>query len=332
MNNFFQKFWLRGITALLSIAFNLTLAAQTASTPPVATRVITLGTQGGPLPVSHRAQPANAVVVGDRIYLVDAGNGVMQQLARAGLDYRRIGQIFITHNHDDHNADWGTLMGFQLTAGRSQPVTVYGPYGTESMLKGFLQYYQPNDRIRRADARIASSAVSLLHAHDITSNGLVYADELVKVTAVEVCHYHFDAATRPEMAQDKSFAFRFQTPDKVIVFSGDTGACPALVEFARDADLLIHEVINLELIADSLHKFMGPQAKPDFFNAVMRHMAEDHTTPEDIGKLATAAHVKKVVLSHFTPGRDTDPDSAYVDGVKKFYAGPVVAAKDLMEF
>ena len=84
--------------------------AKDAPNPP-ATRVVTLGTQGGPLPSRNRAQPANAVVVNGAVYLVDAGNGVLRQLTLAGLDYRRVSQIFITHNHDDHNADWGTLMG-----------------------------------------------------------------------------------------------------------------------------------------------------------------------------------------------------------------------------
>lgn len=64
----------------------------------------------------------------------------------------------------------------------------------------------------------------------------------------------------------------------------------------------------------------------------MRHMTEDHTAPEDIGKLAAAAHVKKVVLSHFVPGGESDPDDAYTGGVKKYFSGPVVAAQDLMEF
>ena len=71
---------------------------------------------------------------------------------------------------------------------------------------------------------------------------------------------------------------------------------------------------------------------PSVFQDLMRHMTEDHTVPEAIGKLATAARVKKVVLSHFVPGRDSDPDDAYTDGVKKYFSGPVVAAQDLMEF
>ncbi|MDC8784655.1 MBL fold metallo-hydrolase [Roseateles koreensis] len=307
---------------------------QQAPSPAPGTRVITLGTQGGPLPVGARAQPANAVVVQGRIYLVDSGNGVVGQLRRAGLDYRRVDRIFITHNHDDHNADWGTLMGLQWSTGRRSEIHVYGPAGTEGMLKGYLQYFEPNARIRSADARIAQRPADLFRAHDIRG-GVIYKDDLVTVSAVENCHYHFDSNAAAEAIHDASYAYRFQTPDRVVVFSGDTGKCPVLTEFARDADLLVHEVISLPLMADSLQKFMASQpgkAPPGLFEGLMRHMEEDHTTPEDIGRLARGAKVKKVVLTHFAPGRDADPDEAYVDGVKQHYDGPVIAAKDLMVF
>ena len=302
-------------------------------------RVFTLGTQGGPIRISSRAQPANAVVVGDRIYLVDAGNGVARQLWLAGLDYRRVQQIFITHNHDDHNADWGTLMGLQWTTGRRTPINVYGPKGTESMLQGFLRYFEPNAQIRAGDragdARMSVPPEAVFKAHDINEGGMVFQDERVKVTATEVCHFHFNPSAMPEGGPHKSFAFRFETHDKVIVFSGDTGVCASMTDFARGADLLVHEVISLPLMTERMHKLLDSQPDkplPGVFESLMRHMAEDHTTPEDIGRLAKAAGVKKVVLTHFVPGGDNDPDSAYVDGVKKYFDGPVVAAKDLMEF
>jgi ribonuclease BN (tRNA processing enzyme) len=316
----------------------LTAAAQTAAPAPnpPATRVVTLGTQGGPLPSRNRAQPANAVVVNGAIYLVDAGNGVLRQLTLAGLDYRRVSQIFITHNHDDHNADWGTLMGVQWSTGRRAPVQVFGPAGTEDMLQGFLRYFEPNARIRSADAKMAEAPRNLFRAKDVQPGGVVYQDANVKVSAAEVCHYHF----RPDatgVTNDKALAFRFETADKVIVFSGDTGACgEALVAFAKGADILVHEVVSLPLVEASLRAFMasqpGARPPPGLLEDLMRHMADDHTVPEDIGRLATAAGVKKVVLSHFVPGRDDDPDSAYVDGVKKHFSGPVIAARDLMEF
>lgn len=321
------------LTILASFIPPLVNAAGT-ERPPT-TKIVILGTQGGPVPGIKRAQPASAVVLGDRIYLVDAGNGVVRQLVLARLDYRRIDHIFITHNHDDHNADWGTLMGLQWSTGRATPVHVYGPSGTESMLKGFLQYFEPNAQIRSAEVRRTTTPGQLFRAHDIAAAGLIFQDDLVKVSASEVCHYHFDQSSPPQGGPHKSFAFRFETADRVVVFSGDTGRCPGLVDFARDADLLVHEVVSLPLIAESLRGLMASQrgpAPPSVFENLMRHMTEDHTAPEDVGKLAAAAHVKQIVLSHFVPGGESDPDDAYIAGVKKYFSGPVVAAQDLMEF
>jgi ribonuclease BN (tRNA processing enzyme) len=302
------------VSLLLSSLLAVGAAAQT--------RVVTLGTQGGPLPSVTRAQPANAVVVGDRIYLVDAGNGVARQLVAAGLDYRKVGTVFITHNHDDHDADWGTLLGLQWSTGRRGETHVYGPAGTESMLQGFLQYVAPNARIRMADSPGYPAPQKSWHAHDITTPGLVFRDDRITVTAGENCHY---APGRD--GQDRSWALRFQTPDRVIVFSGDTGRCPQLVEFARGADLLVHEVIDLPLIEQAMRRELPPQIA----EGLMRHMQEEHTTAEDVGRLAAAAQVKKVVLTHVIPGRD-EPDAVYLDAVKKHYGGPAAVARDLMAF
>lgn len=308
----------RALAAALALTAALAAQAQT--------RVVTLGTLGGPFPSLSRAQPASALVVRDRIYLVDAGNGVARQLVAAGLDHRKVDRIFITHNHDDHNADWGTLMGLQWGTGRRGDVHVHGPAGTQSMLQGFLQYFAPNARIRMADSKGMRPPQAMFHAHDIAGPGLVYKDDLVTVTAVENCHFAHGADVQRD-AQDKSFAFRFQTPDQVVVFSGDTGRCPALVEFARDADLLVHEVIDLPLIDAVLRRNLPPQIA----ESLMRHMVDEHTVAEDVGRLAHAARVKKLVLTHVIPGLN-EPDSTFVDPVRKHYSGPVVVARDLMSF
>jgi len=321
--------------AVLGAACTAATAQPEAEVATAVTRVVTLGTQGGPLTTSRRAQPSNAVVVGDRIYLVDAGNGVLRQLAQAGLDYRRIDHIFITHNHIDHNADWGTLMGLQWTTGRSTPVTVYGPTGTEEMLRGYLQYLEPHARIWAEGTPPRRPAREVFAARDIGKAGLVFEDGKVSVTAAVVCHFHFTATSFPPDEVPKAFAYRFETKDRVVVFSGDTGVCPALVDFARGADVLVHEVVSLRLFAESLRRDMASRpggGNPSVFDALLRHMAEDHTSPEDIGRLASAAGVKRVVLTHFTPGGDSDPEEAYTDGVRRHFTGPVVAAEDLMSF
>lgn len=296
------------------------------------TRLITLGTQGGPRINSTRAQPANLVVVNGTNYLFDAGNGVARQLALAKVPIGSIGRIFISHNHDDHNADWGTLMGIEWSLGRKEPIEVYGPRGTEQMLLGFEQFFATNVANRSLRQARPTPPSAVFNAHDIAQDGLVYEDPNVKVTALENCHYHY-AEPQPGYGWQKSYAFRVQTADKVIVFSGDTGACgDKLVAFAHGADLLVHEVADVPAIEARLRNDPSIKYTAAQLEGLMEHMRQEHTNPEDIGRFAQTAAVKKVVLSHLVPGSDDLPDSAYSTGVSMFYKGPVVVAKDLMVF
>jgi ribonuclease BN (tRNA processing enzyme) len=113
----------------------------------------------------------------------------------------------------------------------------------------------------------------------------------------------------------------------VIVFSGDTGKCPAMTEFARDADILFHEVVDLPSIQQLLQRELSPQLAQGLY----QHMVQDHSTAEDVGRLAQDAGVKEVVLTHLIPGRG-EPDSLFIEGVRKHFRGPVRVARDLMSF
>jgi ribonuclease BN (tRNA processing enzyme) len=312
--------------ALLVAAMSQFAVAQQISSK---TTLITLGTQGGPVQNKYRAQPANVLLVNDEPYIIDAGNGISRQLAMAGVPLGRVSQIFITHNHDDHNAGLGTMLGLAWDVGRIAPITVSGPKGTRDMMDGFLRYFEQNREIRRADFPnfYKGTPEQVLNVREIEQAGIIHKDANVQVEALENCHFHFMSVAAAGSA--RSFALRFKTSDKVIVFSGDTGPCEPLVDFAMGADILVHEVINLGLYEAVLKtRPWSPEQRQN----VLRHMQEDHSTPDVIGKLAAKAKVGMVVLSHIIPGADSDPDSAYSDGVSAHYAGAVVVAKDLMRF
>jgi ribonuclease BN (tRNA processing enzyme) len=299
-----------------------------AQQPLAKTTLITLGTQGGPLRSKSRSQPANVLLVNDEPYVIDAGNGVARQLAMAGVPLGRVGQIFITHNHDDHNADLGTMMGLAWTLGRSTPITVHGPKGTRDMMDGFLKFFSANRDIRRSDfpGFYKTMPEQLFNVHEIEGPGVIYKDSNVEVEAIENCHFHFPGSPA---STAKSYALRFKTADRTIVFSGDTGPCEAMVNFAMGADVLVHEVINLELYETMLNtRPFSPEQRQN----MRRHMQEDHATPDEVGKLAASARVRMVVLSHIIPGGEDDPDNAYSDGVAAHYSGKIVVAKDLMRF
>lgn len=297
---------------------------------PATVRLTTLGTNGGAILSKERAQPANLLEVDGKAYLIDAGAGTLRQLAQAGVSPMRIDQIFITHNHIDHNADWPLLMAHAYVVGRRSPMTVYGPAGTVHMRDAFLSFLEPVAATAGRPPPPASELKAVFGAQDI-DEGLVFSDDHVRVTAIENCHYHPPPGPAPHPRQ-RSFSFRFEARGKVVVFSGDTGPCEArLAAFARGADLLVHEVIDVPAVLEVLRAQAGVQYSPAQWAEIEAHMREDHTTPEQVGRLASAAGVKRVVLSHVVPGSTGDPQ-AYVAQVRRFYSGPVSVAHDLQVF
>lgn len=310
-------------------------AALATSAKPVwaqgkTTRLILLGTGGGPTPLPTRNQPASVLLVNNEPYVIDAGNAVGRQLELAGIGLQRVSKIFITHHHDDHNADLGTLMGLAWSNGRSQPIDAYGPPGTKDMITAYKAYFKPNATVRmKYDGRSADPA-KLFAGHDVTT-GAVFSDKNVKVTAAENTHYPNHGHDGAE--HHLSLSYRFETPDRVIVFSGDTAASDELVALAKGADVLVHEVIHVEHTTALFTKKFAEQGRsPEEAQRVLKAVIAIHTSVEDVGKIASKAGVKTVVLNHFVPGFDpTMTDEMWADGVRKNFPGKVIVGRDLME-
>ncbi len=131
------------LIALAAAAVLVGAGAPSAGTagPPAVVRVTTLGTNGGAILNKGRAQPANLLEVDGKAYLIDAGAGTLRQLAQVGVSPMRIDQIFITHNHIDHNADWPLLMAHAYVVGRRTPMTVLGPGGFAMMDGGMAHQF-----------------------------------------------------------------------------------------------------------------------------------------------------------------------------------------------
>ncbi len=306
--------------------------AQTSSAPPkLGTRVITVGTAGGPTPRAKRAQSSNLLIVNNTPYLVDAGPGTSRRLGKMRFNFRDLGTIFITHGHDDHTGGLGTLMSIQWDSQRTQPINVYGPPGTQALIKAAVQYFNQNAEIRISDGSRTVPIEKVFFGHDV-GTGLVYQDTNIKVTAVENTHYHFPVGS-PAYGKYKSYSYRFETPDRVVMFTGDTGPSDAVTELARNADILVSEVISVDDVVEFLKRngrWQAMSAKEQ--QQLVRHLGEEHLTPDQIGKMATRAGVKTVVLTHFGPRPDSDDYTSLGEEVKKLFSGQVHLAKDLMEF
>lgn len=299
--------------------------------PAATTRLVTLGTTAGPLPRKDRTQSSNLLAVNDALYLIDAGENATRRIVQADYDFRKVGKIFITHGHSDHTMGLATLLGTEWEFQRREPIDIYGPPGIAAIVNGAMQDLTVNAEIRWAEGKKTPMS-EIFHAHEI-GTGLVYRDDNVKVTAVENTHFHFEPGS-PPYGKYKSYAYRFETPDRVIVFTGDTGPSDAVTELAKGADLLVSEVLSVDDVVQLFIRNGAWQAKtPDEQQGFIRHLKEEHLVPEDVGKLATKAGVKTVVLTHLPPTPTPNDDfQRYVAEVKKHFSGDVVVAKDLMAF
>lgn len=298
------------------------------------TRLVLIGTQGGPNVNLRRAQASNAVVVDGRIYLVDCGYGAMRSLVAAGLAYGQIGSIFLTHLHNDHTADLPALVTLHWTTATTTPMDVYGPYGTKAMVDASIAFARADADIRVVDEGRAMRPETLFHGHDLEASSTpaqAFQDDRVTVRSIE--NTHFPDRSKAQMRY-RSIGYRFDTPTRSIVITGDTAYSKNLVDLANGADLFVCELMDQATYEATVAraKAAADAGNP---NNIFRHVAETHSTPEHVGRMAAEAKVKTVVLTHLLPGSNRAqvaefPDSSYIDAVRKYFSGEIIVGRDLM--
>jgi ribonuclease BN (tRNA processing enzyme) len=271
--------------------------------------LVTLGTVAGPKARADRAQSSNLLTVNGVHYVIDAGDGVARRLAEAGVELRDIGTVFLTHHHDDHTAGLGTLMSLAWDRQRTQPIHVYGPPPTVALVQAAIAYYGISAEIRIADGGRKTPIDQVFTGHDI-GTGRIYEDANVRVTAVENTHFAFHSGAAA---------------------AGDTGPSEALTELAAGADLLLTETSSLEdrrqaMLADGRWAAMSEAQR----TGIMEQAARGHMTLERIGRMATEARVKTVVLTHLTRRFGSDDYGPWADEVGRLFSGTVIVAHDLM--
>ena len=283
--------------------------------PDVArSRLILLGTGGGPRPRVNRSASSQVIIVNGAAYVVDCGDGVPRQLAAAGIPLPTLRHIFITHQHSDHNLDYGNLILLAWAVGLDTQVDTWGPPPLEKMTRLFLELNEYDINIRIKDEGYPPLA-PLVRAHEVTRGGVVLGDGPVKVSATLV----------PHPIVEPALAYRFDTPDRSIVISGDTAPSDNLIQLARGADVLVHEAMHLGGV-DRL------VARVPNHPGLRQHLLASHTTVEDVGRVAQAAGVKLLVLSHLVPADDPAiTDAMWIEGARVHFRGPVIVGKDLLE-
>jgi ribonuclease Z len=297
---------------LALLALILTAAAHAQQT-----QVVLLGT-GNPPADPDRSGPATAIVVNGTPYLVDFGAGVVRRAKSAvvdrgiaALDPVKLRVVFLTHLHSDHTVGYPDLILTPWVLGRRVPLEVYGPSGIRHMTEHVLEAYSADFETRSKDRGLFTVGAfpegHAVNAHEIKP-GVVYKDANVTVTAF---------ATRHAM---ESYGYRFDTPDRSIVISGDTNPAQATIDACRGCDVLIHEVLTHEWLTK----------RPDF----QAYAAQFHTTTAQLTELAKQAKPGLLILYHASlslrPAVDSERSTpaALLNEMSR-YPGRVVVGRDL---
>ena len=276
----------------------------------MSTTLTLLGTAAGPTPKVGRQAPSQVVTFDGAAYLIDCGNGVAPQMVRAGIPIGDLRAVFLTHQHSDHNADFGNL----FLLGWSQlknPVHLIGPPPLATMVDQFFEMHT-YDISTRTVSEGRQQLRAFIKVQEISSDGVVYEDDHVRVTAAIVHHPPVEPA----------FGYRFDCADRSIVISGDTTRCDNLIRLARDADVLVHEAMYTAGIADRVGAYGAKR--------LTAHLLESHTSAEDAGAVAEQAGARMLVLSHLFPSDSSVDDSKWEAAARSQFGGEIVVGHDLL--
>lgn len=240
-------------------------------------------------------------MVNGAAYVIDCGNGVARRLALADIRLSSLKAIFIPHQHFDHNADYGNLIRLSWAATLTTKINSYGPPPLAKMTRLFLEMNDYDIKTRIADEGRPPLA-DLITVHEFCEPGLVRREANVTVTSALVDHG----------AVKSAFAYRFDCPDRSIVISGDIKSSENVVRLAKGADVLVHEVIYLPAMEQMIAA--EPNAK-----TLRDHLLASYITTEQVGRIATEAGVKTLVLSHLAPGGNpVIEDKVWYDAVRPY--------------
>ena len=310
----------------------------------MATGLVLLGTAGAPMPVAGRGGISSALIVDGRVFVIDCGRGSPSAFAEAGLDFTRLEAVFITHLHADHVGDLPGMILYPwgVRVGGIGPLCVYGPGrprtlpagdaifyrqtvicpelpdpGTEDLVGHILAGYAYHLNVMPLDSHMPDAG-TLVRGIDVaaepgaehTAAGpvVVVEDAGVRVSAVAVTHGHAVPA----------LAYRFDTADGSVVFSGDTTVNENLIALAQGADILVHQVADLSYLR-----------RHGMDEAEVARMAALHTDVTQVGSVAERAGVRELILNHYLPA---DPeaitDEEWARRAGKEFSGTTTAGHD----
>jgi ribonuclease Z len=290
-------------------------AAKTDSKAGDSLKVVLLGT-GTPVPNLDRACASTLVLAGTKGILIDSGRGVINGLVKA--ENPNVDMVLFTHYHSDHFGEIGELLVTRAIQGADKPLKIIGPAGAKKVMSGILDAYSMDNGYRKAHHKEKWPGMAV----DIQepAPGTVFDDGEVKITMVTVNHSPADPAV----------AYRIDYRGRSVVISGDTKKVAGMVEIAKDCDILVHEVVNRQLVEMGIARL---KAQNNNRAAVMsEEMMEYHTSTTEVAEIARDAKVKKLVLTHLVPSIPPahQADQLFTQGMSDIYTGPIIVGRDGM--
>jgi ribonuclease BN (tRNA processing enzyme) len=275
------------------------------------TKLILLGT-GTPFADPTKSGPSLAIVVNNTSYIVDCGPGVVRRAAEASklgfpsLEAAQLKTLFITHLHSDHTIGLADIILTPAVLDRNAPIRIYGPVGSKKMTDDLMSAYKEDIAIRINGLEKGDAIAYQVYTNEI-KEGQIYKDSNLTVTAFNVQHGQWDNA----------FGFVFQTKDKKIVISGDCTYSENLIKYAKDCDILVHEVYSDAGLKKRTQRWQ------DYHSSF-------HTSTYQLADIANKVKPKLLILNHqLTFGTSLQ---SLLDELKLKYAGPVVNGADLDVF
>ena len=282
---------------------------------------------GSPMPDADRAGPCIAVLAGNQAFVFDAGSGAIRKLLRMGFPIDKLQAGFLTHLHSDHIDGLGELLlQAWVAGGRSAPLPVYGPAGTDKVIGGLRSAYEIDEgyRVAHHGPKVVhpggfGGAEQIITLPDGTDSQVVYDQGGVKITVIRVNHAPIDPA----------FGYRIDYKGRSIALSGDTVYSPTFTAAAKGADLMLHEALNKKMVA-ALGEKLGERGQAA--NAqIMKDIQNYHASPEDAARSAREAGVQALVLYHLVPAppvRLIEP--MFLGDAPKVFSGTLRLAEDGM--
>jgi ribonuclease Z len=283
-------------------------------------RIYTVGT-ASPIP-GERVQTGTALMVNSHFFMFDVGDGVVMKAENMGLPLNRLDGIFITHWHSDHMMDLPSLISRSWLLGRTNELHLYGPDGTDTLNQAINQFLHLENKHRvdhhGHEIMDVSKARAIAHEFKNVQGGkeVIYQQDGITITAFDVDHQPIEPAV----------GYVIEYKGKKVVISGDTKKNDIVLKMAQDADVLIHEVMLMSVIAE-----LEAQLKTAGMsrNEIIVHDIQDyHTSPADVAEIAVKANVKKLVLHHFAPPPDLLPIKNLYKKEMKAYNGEIHFAND----